>query len=244
MPIVTLDISEEGEIELEVEFGVARSSAYGFGANVQILSDQTTIEMSYEQAESLYSKFKPYFEAEVPKVPWRMEQPMRTVPFTIDDAEAASDEWNFNCGPAALCAVLNRTPAELRPHLLDFEQKGYTNPSLMFSILKKLGVQHRQTYRGDNLTPDPMPHVEYGLVRVQWGGPWTRLGVPMAARYRQTHWIAMAGAEVFDVNAMCVGGWLPYAEWADQLVPWLIRECVPKGDGTWWQTHVIEVAQQ
>ncbi len=173
----------------------------------------------------------------------------RDVRFTVDDAQRASDDWGFNCGPAALCAVLNRTPAQIRPHLLDFEQKGYTNPSLMFSVLKRLGVQHRQTYRDDVpvslLSVAASRVLVFALVRIQWGGPWTRPGVPMAARYRQTHWIACAGEDnlVFDVNAMCVGGWLPYAEWAEQLVPWLIRECVPRADGTWWPTHVIEVSQ-
>lgn len=159
--------------------------------------------------------------------------------FTYDDAQRAADEWNFNCGPGALCAVLNYTPNELRPHLLDFEKKGYINPSLMFAILKALGVRHRQTFRNDQ--PGSMPHVEFGLVRVQWGGPWTKPGVPMSARYRQTHWVAIADKEVFDINAVAFGGWLYAQEWQGQLVPWLIKECCPRGDGTWWPTHVIEI---
>jgi hypothetical protein len=165
-----------------------------------------------------------------------MQQRVR---FTLSDAEDAAASFGFNCGPAALCAVLNLTPTELRPHLLDFEQKGHTNPSLMANILRGLGVQFRQSYRGD--APAPMPAVQFGLVRVQWAGPWTRPNVPMRVRYRQTHWIAVAGNEVFDVNAMCVGGWLPFAEWAEQLVPWLIKECCPQGDGNWWPTHALEI---
>jgi hypothetical protein len=163
----------------------------------------------------------------------------RTVRFTLDDAQRAGDEWRFNCGPAALCAVLDMTPDEIRPHLLDFERKGYTNPTLMFDVLKNLGVNYRLTYRGDNL--HPAPRITFGLMRVQWAGPWTRPCVPMRARYRETHWVAATGDAVFDVNAMCVGGWIPWEEWSFQLVPWLIRECCPKGDGNWWPTHVLEI---
>lgn len=160
--------------------------------------------------------------------------------FTLDEAERAGDDWNFNCGPAALCAVLGFTPDEIRPHMLDFESKGYTNPTLMFDVLKRLNVAHYQCYRSDNPT-GLVPRVPLGLLRVQWGGPWTKPGVPMRVRYRQTHWAGMCGGWMFDVNAMCPGGWLRFAEWAGELIPWLIRECVPKGDGTWWPTHVITV---
>ena len=165
----------------------------------------------------------------------------RPVRFSLDDANKAGETWRFNCGPGALCAVLNLTPDELRPMMGDFEQKGYTNPTLMLDVLKRAGVQYRQTYRSDE--PKGFPMLKHGLVRVQWGGPWTKPGVPFAARYRQTHWVAMRedSREVFDINAMCTGGWLPFREWHDQLVPWLCKECVPKWDGNWWPTHALEV---
>ena len=132
------------------------------------------------------------------------------------------------------------TPDEIRPYLLDFERKGHTNPTLMTEILRGHSIVYRQVYRGDDPTAQ-MPRLAHGLVRVQWGGPWTKPGVPMRVRYRHTHWVAVEGGHVFDINAICVGGWIPYAEWATQLVPWLIRECCPKGDGTWWPTHAIEI---
>lgn len=47
-----------------------------------------------------------------------MRPPIR---FTEDDAQAAWEAWRFNCGPGALCAITGMTPAELRPHLGDFE---------------------------------------------------------------------------------------------------------------------------
>lgn len=168
------------------------------------------------------------------------------VRFTLDDAQKASDEWRFNCGPGALCAMLDMTPDELRPHMLDFEEKGYTNPTLMTGVLDRLGVTYRQVYRSDEAFPtfEPPWH-KFSLVRIQWDGPWTNPGVPMRARYRQTHWVGCRNTRgfvsIFDVNAMCVGGWLPFQEWAFQLVPWLIRECVPKGSGKWWPTHGLEI---
>ena len=172
--------------------------------------------------------------------------------FTIDDAQRAADKWNFNCGPGALCAVLDKTPDEMRPHLLDFEAKGYTNPTLMYDILNTMGVQYTVPFRSatERLTAldestGRLRIIPSGaiLMRVQWSGPWCKPGVPMAARYRHTHWVALrgGGVDVFDVNAMCVGGWLPYAEWATRLVPWLMRECCPKSDGKWWPTHVIAI---
>src|ERR1017187_9653230 len=93
--------------------------------------------------------------------------------FTLEDAERAGDEWGLNCGPAAI-AVMNRLSLEeLRPHLGDFEQKRYTNPTLMWSILKSIGASWK-------LRKDGHKWPKYGLVRVQWEGPWTAPGVPIA----------------------------------------------------------------
>jgi hypothetical protein len=40
---------------------------------------------------------------------------------------------------------------------------------------------------------------------------------------------------------MCAGGWLFCEEWANELMPWLQKECCPKGDGNWWITHSWEI---
>ena len=171
---------------------------------------------------------------------WRHRAFPPPFPATLDEAQAAADAWGFNCGPASICAVTGKTPAEIRPCLGDFERKRYTNPTLMWDILRGLGVCWHK--RADRTWP------EFGLVRVQWAGPWTRPGVPIRARYRHTHWVASHFPDfrdtahmVFDVNAICVGGWLPFREWADDLVPWLLKQCEPKASGEWWATHSIEV---
>ena len=161
-----------------------------------------------------------------------------TVFFSSDEADAAGDEWGFNCGPCSICVVAGLTPAELRPHLqthFNWDAKRYTNPTMMLEVLKYLGVKWQK--RPDLLWPD------FGLVRVQWAGPWTKPGVPIRARYRHTHWVAscVRGKRpdgVFDVNAM---KWIGFEDWAATLVPWLLRECEPKASGEWWVTHSLEV---
>lgn len=175
--------------------------------------------------------------------------------FTVEQAQAAAEAWGFNCGPGALCAITGMTPAEIRPHMGDFEAKRYTNPTLMASILKGLAIPVARVHeaKGENARDVPWMAANlplFGLMRVQWEGPWTAPGVPMAARYRYTHWVAIDRvqrndplfmADVFDVNAACVGGWIPWKEWDTQLVPWLLKECHPKATGGWWPTHCWQV---
>ena len=167
----------------------------------------------------------------------------RPLRFTLEDTNRAGIEWRFNCGPGALCAVLDMTPDELRPKLHDFERKGYTNPTLMKVALCNCDAEWSLWYRADNPGNSLLPNLDSALVRVQWSGPWTRPGVPMRVRYRQTHWIGVRAnsSEIFDINAMSVGGWITRDSWENDLVPWLIGACVPRGDGGWWPTHVFKV---
>lgn len=157
---------------------------------------------------------------------------------TLDEAVKAFDEWHANCGPGALAAVLNKTLAHVRPHLTDFDRKRYTNPLMMLGALRSLGAHWTKLDHG---------WPRNGLVRVQWGGPWMREGVPIKARYRHTHWIAarvfhdLGRRMIFDINGACVG-WMPQEEWTDRLVPWLLKEVEPKNDGTWTITHRLELA--
>lgn len=166
--------------------------------------------------------------------------------FTLADAEKASDAWGCNCGPSALAAVTGRTLDEIRPLMGDFESKRYTNPTLMLDSLNRTGARFWKV--------EGMPTI--GLLRIQWEGPWTEPGVPMRVRYRHTHWIAICQPEayaiwlpgkigpnagIFDVNAMNSGGWITYSDWACTLVPWLLKEAVPKANGRWHVTHRIQV---
>lgn len=159
--------------------------------------------------------------------------------FTAEDADRAHADWGANCGPGAIAAICRLTLDELRPHLGDFERKRYTNPTLMWEILDRLKV--RWTLKKPPVWPD------YGLVRIQWHGPWMREGVPLRARYRHTHWVGAARnglgeIGVFDINAIGNGsGWASLQNWTSILVPWLLEECVPRADGVWSITHAVEV---
>lgn len=162
--------------------------------------------------------------------------------FNAQLADLAHKQWGSNCGPGALAGISNLTLDEVRPHMGDFEQKGYTNPTLMFDCLRsvcaaRVIVGWRK--RRDKEWPG------YGLARIQWEGPWTLPGVPPRARYRHTHWVGFQRIAdeswCFDINAISVGGWITLKEWRQHLVPWLLRECEPQASGCWHVTHSIEI---
>ncbi|MEI9995117.1 MAG: hypothetical protein WDM91_11015 [Rhizomicrobium sp.] len=169
-----------------------------------------------------------------------MIRPQPTL-FTAEDAQRAHDEWGANCGPGALAAIMHMTLDQVRPHMLGFDGKRYTNPTMMSDALRSIGRPWRKI---GAQWPD------YGLVRIQWEGPWTLPGVPLRARYRFTHWVGAArhGATipddvgVFDINCIANGsGWTAFRYWHGNLVPWLLNECVPRASGGWHITHAIEV---
>lgn len=165
--------------------------------------------------------------------------------FTADDAQCAGDTWGANCGPGAIAAVAGLSLTELRPHLRDFELKGYMNPLLMWQVLQNLSLSFKVSIRRHDSQALDWPH--FGLARIQWEGPWTRPGVPARAAYRHTHWVAAMRIEgeadpaIFDINAIQSGGWIRLAAWRDMLVPWLLQQCEPKGTGGWFLTHSVEI---
>jgi hypothetical protein len=159
--------------------------------------------------------------------------------FTAEDAARAYEEWGANCGPGALAAICGLTLAEARAHLRGFDQKRYTNPSMMWAALAALGKPWRRV-------PWPLTWPEYGLARIQWHGPWMAPGVPPKVAYWHTHWVGARSAPgdigIFDINAIGNGtGWCSLKDWGETLVPWLLSECEPKADGLWSITHAVEV---
>jgi len=166
---------------------------------------------------------------------------MKPLRFTPDEFEQAFDEWGANCGPGSIAALCGLSLASLRPHLGDFESKRYTNPTLMWQVLRSIGVPF--TYHGGHLGQGGWPR--YGLARIQWEGPWTRPGVPPRA-YRHTHWIGVNARNpenvgIFDVNALGNGtGWAALSEWKTVVVPFILDECVPRASGGWYITHSVE----
>lgn len=176
--------------------------------------------------------------------------------FTADDVETANDVWGCNCGPAAFAAILELTLDETRHHFgPEFEAKRYTNPTLMLAALRSAlgpaGMRWR-VLPGSRAAGATVGWPTYGLCRIQWEGRWTEPGVPIAARYRQTHWIGLAkrapqelsgpfNVGVWDVNAIANGsGWCSLDDWSSKLVP-RILESYPGANGRWHVTHAVEV---
>lgn len=171
---------------------------------------------------------------------------MAELRFDEADAQRAYDEWGANCGPGAIAAVLDLTLDEVRPHLVGFSSKQYTNPTMMWAALNALGASWRLVGK-DHPIPGHRSWPKYGLARVQWEGPWTRPGVPPRVAYGHTHWIGVnarnpSNIGIFDINCISAGGWISQADWASILVPWLLKECEPGADGGWHLTHAVEIA--
>src|SRR5689334_19662643 len=87
-----------------------------------------------------------------------MRLPIR---ITLEEAERAHAEWGCNCGPAALAAIMGISLDQVRPHMGDFERKGYTNPTLMFAALDSVGARWKNNGQRCDW---PI----YGLCRIQW----------------------------------------------------------------------------
>lgn len=126
--------------------------------------------------------------------------------FTAKDANAASAEWGANCGPMSLAAALALDLQTVRPLIAGFEEKGYTNPTMMRGALECVGIQYVRTSK---LRTQELCE---GINRVQWEGPWLRPGVPPIVAYGYTHWIAQSGGKVF-CSATGLIGWVPISEW-------------------------------
>lgn len=159
--------------------------------------------------------------------------------FTIEEAQAAFDEWRFNCGPTSLAVMLQMRPEELRPFMGDFEEKGYTNPNLMESVLKGLCPDAVQF-------PVVTSHdiANHGLTRVEWVGPWTSSDLP-PEKNRHSHWVASATDDcgvlhIFDCNAFKCGWGLSFW-WKDTVVPHILETCEPEATGGWYTTHIWEI---
>lgn len=141
------------------------------------------------------------------------------------DIEAAEEQWGANCGPASIAAILDRSLSETRPLLNGFDVRPYMNITHVKNALTAAGVKFQA-----RLKTRPI----YGLVFIQWGGHEKKR---VFAQYKFTHWIAVAGDVVFEVNAPHLVSW---QEWTEQM-PDMIKEA-GWGDGTFFIRSAIEIA--
>ncbi len=165
--------------------------------------------------------------------------------FGYNSAITAHQLWGFNCGPAAICAMLGLAPGEIHQHMhhpkrgdrstnVRFEDVKYTSPTMMKCTLENLFIPFSR------VTKFPVVGDGFGLMRVQFVGPWCNPGVPMPARYHATHWVGVDGDDVFDINALVLphNGWIGKEEWQERILPVLMGE-IEKCDNTCHPTHFM-----
>lgn len=70
--------------------------------------------------------------------------------------------------------------------------------------------------------------IESGLVLLQITGPWTEIGVPMVAAMKHTHWVAVRGGRIFDINA---GHWQDFCDWQELIEPRIVQDHHYKATG-------------
>lgn len=154
-------------------------------------------------------------------------------PFTEEEARAAYDEWNCNCGPTALAFALQCPLENVRHAIPGFAEKHYTSPTMMRQALQNLSVPFESMPAGQGL----VFWDDFSLVRIQWTGPWTAPGANPKWAYRQTHWICTwrdaNGPGLFDVN----GGIMGLERWKTEIVP-LLTATYLRADGGWFPTHI------
>src|SRR5687768_4399357 len=76
------------------------------------------------------------------------------------DIERAADEWEANCGPCSLAAILGARVRAVRRYFPHFPERPYTTITTMKAALDRAGVGYV-----------PLgPHLpRYGLVFLGWG---------------------------------------------------------------------------
>jgi hypothetical protein len=185
----------------------------------------------------------------------RLQEP--TLRFDWSESSDAFRAWGFNCGPAALAAILGMTPAEVRGYLPE-RWPGYTTAAMMVPALERVCAERQWRWRADVVTPENRLRFPfYGLARIQWGGPWMAANAKEKWKYCYTHWVASMhwvnpglGNEedegsfdanrdlwVYDVNQ---GQWCSAAQWCGMTAPAIMRE-VKRCDGKWFITDRLEL---
>lgn len=110
-----------------------------------------------------------------------------------DELEVAVTEWGCNCGPAAIAAIMRISLPRLHHVMKKYGGwPGYTTPTKVQQMFVAWALINRVRVLRENKLPD------HGLAFIQLLGPWMKARVP--AQYKHTHWIAVDGDRIFDIN--------------------------------------------
>lgn len=156
-----------------------------------------------------------------------------TLTFKRDEFLLAYEEWGCNCGPSALAIALQVTLDDVRGALPGFEDRHYTNPTMMRSALAHFG----RAFDVVRLpAEEDMFHDRVALVRIQWTGPWTH---PKPAKWASkfTHWIVCWSQGVEKMLFDCNGGIQRFDPW-DRFVATQITDAISRADGGWYPANI------
>src|SRR5438270_5959575 len=125
------------------------------------------------------------------------------------DVRLAHELFGANCGPAALAAALSLQVCDVMVLFEQFPDRPYTYLSKMREVLHDLGLCFDERPR--------MPG--FGLALIQMDGPWTDLPGAGRCSARSTHWAAVSGDRIYDLNA---DNWVSRSDWEATTLPVLI----------------------
>lgn len=125
------------------------------------------------------------------------------------DAYRLAMDGRCACGQASLAAALGCHAGDI---MHAFPSPGlWVNDVRMMQAITTLGIMHEDV-TGQTTERKAVQWIQ-GL------GSWMQPGVPMGARNQRTHWVAICGDAIYDLNA---DSWLPYAVWETQILPELL----------------------
>lgn len=126
---------------------------------------------------------------------------------------------DVGCGPTAFSALFGVRSDQLHEYFPEIRERPWINRRDMEYALRERGCTFAKLDAG-------WPTI--GFCLIHWHGPWTTRGYAHAI-LKRSHWVAVAGDYVFDVNWH---GWLPKENWEDVVIPELLANCEANG----WQT--------
>jgi hypothetical protein len=131
------------------------------------------------------------------------------------ESHSAHATWRASCGPHSIAAMLGLSLDQVRQQLVDF--RGWMSPMMVGDALRRLGAGYslRKGLKTRGMCA--------GLNRVQWEGSWLNPGVPAAAAYAHTHWVAHVDGWVL-CSLVDPAAWVPLDVWKREVArmqpPW------------------------
>jgi hypothetical protein len=144
------------------------------------------------------------------------------------DVNETAARYGANCGPASFAALTRRPISCVMSFFKQFPDRPWTNKTQMRTALNSANLEWRDC--GPELPSE-------GLALLQLLGPWCRPGIHPGAALSRTHWVAVVGGALYDINWE---GWLPQGMW-EQLVFVRLRERY-RGCSGWGVHAAFEVA--